>query len=561
MLHPLFSAAPTQALSAAITTNAILLACAAALLTSKYARWLSWRTLWLLIAGWEIASDSLIAVLGERLMRLGLDSGVVVGRLLLEAVPTLATWIWLANSTNCKERSRILPAWFLPLAFLGCQICPLRLPRIKCFPECYILQTHGVLLSTIALLSPSPEPRKVPRSAQHPQPPRTLAHSSPFARLASLGAILALAHFVARFSTHCLTSPSPTTETGLEASRRSVTGWISVGEYDLPSQQGNLTMRYLRADHSLLGGLWIGPSRAELAAASIPHHAVEEEEVVRRAESIYSTFILQELVRLVVRPPDLPTKAPEQGLIIGLGAGLSARALYQHSINLTIVEIDEAVYDLARAYFGVADVPAGEVVLEDAVTWAARTEPNGRYDYIVHDVFTGGAVPAGLFAEPFLQDLYRLLHPSGVVAVNFAGDLSSVSSLRILTTLHRVFPRCRAFSDGPAADTGTSDKTFRNMVMLCTKEWLVDLELREPTVDDYLAFPSPRVREQVFSTFRSREVDLSAFRRKAASTEGDKWVIKDKRDVRRVEREQLDEVGVHWKVMQTVLPLHVWARW
>lgn len=62
----------------------------------------------------------------------------------------------------------------------------------------------------------------------------------------------------------------------------------------------------------------------------------------------------------------------------GLGAGLSARALYQHKVNLTLVEIDPAVYDFAVAYFGVDEVRAGDVVLEDAVTWARRQDQAGR---------------------------------------------------------------------------------------------------------------------------------------------------------------------------------------
>lgn len=62
----------------------------------------------------------------------------------------------------------------------------------------------------------------------------------------------------------------------------------------------------------------------------------------------------------------------------GLGAGLCARALYQHKVNLTLVEIDPAVYDFAVAYFGVDEVRVGDVVLEDAVTWARRQDQPGR---------------------------------------------------------------------------------------------------------------------------------------------------------------------------------------
>jgi hypothetical protein len=59
----------------------------------------------------------------------------------------------------------------------------------------------------------------------------------------------------------------------------SVTGTIVVGEY---VEQG---FRFLRADHSILGGRWIGKMR---------HGAPI-------GESIYSAFTLQEAVRMVER--------------------------------------------------------------------------------------------------------------------------------------------------------------------------------------------------------------------------------------------------------------------
>ncbi|GAA5863907.1 hypothetical protein JCM3774_004414 [Rhodotorula dairenensis] len=560
MLHPLFSSGPTQATAASVTSNAIMLLVFAGLANRDFSRRLSWRWLWLIIGAWKVTSDLIVEAFGEELMALGPDTGVVVGRCLLNAVPDVATWVWVLNSFSCTERARYVPPWYLPVALLASKVWPFELAGLDLVPECYVLQTHGILLAALSILSPALEPRKMPRSTLHRVSTWRLGHLSLPVRLIALVALAAMAHTAAQFSTHCLTSPAVRTTDGLLASRKSVTGWISVGEYTLPDARGDLTMRYLRADHSLLGGLWVGPSRTDLVRRSTVHDEVADAVVVRNAESIYSTFLLQELVRLVVRPPELPFTKPERGLVIGLGAGLSARALYQHGVNLTVVEIDPAVYDFATSYFGFDDVKAGEIVLEDAVTWASRQDRNGRYDYIIHDVFTGGSVPAALFAEPFLRDLYGLLHSSGVIAINFAGDLASLSSLRILTTVLRVFPRCRAFSDGPES-ASTDDGSFRNLVLLCTKEWLVDLELRDPVPTDYLRFPSPRLREQVFASFRSREVDLTVFRHKAASADGDKWIVRTRRDIRSVEREQLEEVGTHWKVMQSVLPSRIWARW
>ncbi|KAL7342588.1 S-adenosyl-L-methionine-dependent methyltransferase, partial [Rhodotorula toruloides] len=400
--------------------------------------------------------------------------------------------------------------------------------------------------------------------------------------------ILALAHAVALTSSHCPSSPS-TLPPGILASRCSTTGWITVGEHVMPSPDGSterdLTLRYLRADHSLLGGLWVGPSRDMLKM----QYGVEpsSEETVRRAESIYSTFILQEAVRLVKPPEDVPHQTPEQGLIMcaptdistvhsGLGAGLSARALARHGVNLTLVEIDPAVHDFAERYFGVNEVKWGEVVLKDAVEWVEAlvketSLPDGfppqppAFDYIIHDVFTGGAVPATLFTSTFLAQLKSLLHHSGVLALNFAGTLSSRSSRSILSTLLSVFPHCRAFEDVPHTASGpaesTSDDSFRNMVILCSKEWYAPVELRDPVREDFLDYPSPMIRRSVFASFRQHEIDLTRFKPASGDHGVGTWLLRDRNDVRRVEAAQLDEVGMHWDAMEKVLPPEVWARW
>jgi hypothetical protein len=76
------------------------------------------------------------------------------------------------------------------------------------------------------------------------------------------------------------------------ASRRGLTGQIVVGEHE---SQG-MRFRYLRADHSLLGGLWIGPAKDALLASSGGSHLTEEELEIRgveTAESIYVSAIVE----------------------------------------------------------------------------------------------------------------------------------------------------------------------------------------------------------------------------------------------------------------------------
>jgi hypothetical protein len=82
----------------------------------------------------------------------------------------------------------------------------------------------------------------------------------------------------------------------------SVTGMIVVGE-SLPSdtwvpgtpEQHPTSFRYLRASHSILGGVWIG-EKVSTRADGAP---VLDATGTPLGDSIYSAFVLQEAVRLV----------------------------------------------------------------------------------------------------------------------------------------------------------------------------------------------------------------------------------------------------------------------
>lgn len=46
-----------------------------------------------------------------------------------------------------------------------------------------------------------------------------------------------------------------------------------------------------------------------------------------------------------------------------------------------------------------------------------KQEDKKQYEFILHDVFTGGAVPASLFTAEFLTELRSLLTNDGVIAI------------------------------------------------------------------------------------------------------------------------------------------------
>ena len=74
------------------------------------------------------------------------------------------------------------------------------------------------------------------------------------------------------------------------------------------------------------------------------------------------------------------------------------------------------MHDYATLYFGLDANHTS--VIEDAVSFVERAvQDNRRYDYIIHDVFTGGAEPVDLFTIEFIKGLHDLLEPEGTVAI------------------------------------------------------------------------------------------------------------------------------------------------
>lgn len=82
------------------------------------------------------------------------------------------------------------------------------------------------------------------------------------------------------------------------------------------------------------------------------------------------------------------------------------------------MELDPNVHQIAMDYF---EFPKKvNTVIEDAATFVHRARhetPVQKYDYIVHDVFTGGVEPLDLFTQDFMEGLDTLLDDEGVIAI------------------------------------------------------------------------------------------------------------------------------------------------
>ncbi|MCJ1465536.1 hypothetical protein MMC07_004154 [Pseudocyphellaria aurata] len=329
----------------------------------------------------------------------------------------------------------------------------------------------------------------------------------------------------------------------LVARQESQTGYISVLDN---TKEG---FRVMRCDHSLLGGEWIPQQKKSPSQLNEP---------------IYAIFVMLEAVRLVETQstknfPSIPDHE-KHSLVIGLGVGTTPSAMIAHGIHTTIVEIDPIVHDYATKHFS---LPLNHTkIIEDATVFIDRMEAQGAereiYDYIIHDVFTGGAEPVELFTEEFLRGLSNSLSVNGVIAINYAGDLLLPSASIIVHTIKSVFPSCRIYREDAAPDLtaasrmNTLKRDFTNMVIFCRKS-NETFTFRNPTEADYLKSGTRR-----YHLLPQHEIDAAVFEKRDEF--GNLEILKRGR-TKKIQAYHKDSALGHWDIMRTVLPNSLWEDW
>lgn len=112
---------------------------------------------------------------------------------------------------------------------------------------------------------------------------------------------------------------------------------------------------------------------------------------------------------------------PKRILIAGLGGGTIPRAFHElfPDAKIDVVEIDPAVRDVARDYFGFREGPQVTVAVRDARVFVKHALlRRERYDVVVLDAFNGDYIPEHLMTLEFLEECRDLLAPGGVLVAN-----------------------------------------------------------------------------------------------------------------------------------------------
>ncbi|BCN94053.1 hypothetical protein THMIRHAM_18380 [Thiomicrorhabdus immobilis] len=105
-------------------------------------------------------------------------------------------------------------------------------------------------------------------------------------------------------------------------------------------------------------------------------------------------------------------------LMLGLGGGSMATHLFhtQPNLQITVVELRQAVIDCAYRFFQLPNEPEIETVQANAIEFIKENEHD--YDVIIVDIFNAEGLPSELSDQQFQENLWQALRSPGLVVFN-----------------------------------------------------------------------------------------------------------------------------------------------
>jgi spermidine synthase len=133
-------------------------------------------------------------------------------------------------------------------------------------------------------------------------------------------------------------------------------------------------------------------------------------------------------------------------LMIGLGGGSISMYFAKHIQGLKIdaVDIDPAVIELAKHYFGIRETERVRYYAADGRKFVEDAKE--QYDLILLDAYDGGNVPSHLMTRDFYEHVKAKLSPGGAVAANLHDGTKLFASS--LATMRAVFGPLELYPSG-----------------------------------------------------------------------------------------------------------------
>lgn len=173
--------------------------------------------------------------------------------------------------------------------------------------------------------------------------------------------------------------------------------------------------------------------------------------ILNEGEAIHSIYDSQTLITRgpwdymlladYFRPTQATEPEPKSVAILGLAGGTAARqytAAFGRQVQITGVEIDPALLDVARRYFHLDDANV-QTVVADARYWLDTR--SGKYDVVVLDAYQQPYIPFHLTTKEFFSGVRAHLNPGGVTVVNVGRTPTDYRLVdAIASTMAAVYP-------------------------------------------------------------------------------------------------------------------------
>lgn len=106
-------------------------------------------------------------------------------------------------------------------------------------------------------------------------------------------------------------------------------------------------------------------------------------------------------------------------LVLGVAGGSVVQTLtsdFGFTKNITGVELDAEIIEIANSYFGLDKVSNFKCVIADAEKFVLTSKD--KYDLIIIDIFKDTEMPEFLFQENFINNVKQLLQKKGFIIFN-----------------------------------------------------------------------------------------------------------------------------------------------
>ena len=153
----------------------------------------------------------------------------------------------------------------------------------------------------------------------------------------------------------------------------------------------------------------------------------------------------------------------KSALLLGLGAGILAKQLVRRGLEVTAVELEPAIGDVARRYFGLPG--SVHLLYEDARTYLNRAGKT-HFDLVFLDVYAGENIPWYLTTSEAMLLIKNILNPGGRLIINTMtwAKGTSLDLERLESVLMERFDDARVFL-GPEA-AGKEGRKVTNAILV-----------------------------------------------------------------------------------------------